>query len=179
MHRGMFAQLLMGVCLAARAGAQSTATQPDTVKPAARAWMSGFSLGLPGSSEGAIPQLFTVGASFTQVRPNHLGGDVSIGTMPYVAAYGLIPIGVRVGLALPVNPVPHVLLIPTGGVSFIGAWSPGGGGALAGVNAGGSAVFYTGQIGMKTSLTLHHFADTHEAVWLFEWGFVSVPAGLP
>src|SRR5690348_11904990 len=100
MYRRIAAQLLTILWLAVRADAQAT-PPADTVKRVASGWMNGFLLGVPGSGSGAIPELFTVGASFTRVHPNHLGGDVSIGTMPYVAAFGVVPIGVRVGLSLP------------------------------------------------------------------------------
>ena len=179
MRTGAAVQVLLALSLAARAGGQATTTPTDTAKPTASGFATGFVLGMPGSGGQFIPQLFTAGVSFTQVRPNHVGADISVGTMPYILAFGALPVGLRVGVDLPVSVVPHVLLIPTAGMSFIGAISPGGGGGLAGVNAGGSAVFYVSRMGLKTSLTMHHFADEPEPVWLFEFGVVSLPAGLP
>src|SRR5206468_7631732 len=100
------------------------------------------------------------------------------GTMPYILSYGVLPLGLRLGVALPVSVAPHLLLIPSTGMSLIGAIGPGGGGGVAGVNAGASAVFHVAQAGLKTSLTLHRFSDTQGPVWLFEVGFVHVPAGV-
>jgi len=173
------AQVLIALCCAARVGAQDTTTsRGDTAKSEPGGMMVGFALGVPGSQDGPIPMLFTAGANFTQVRPNHLGADVSVGTMPYILSFGVVPLGLRVGVALPVSVAPHVLLIPSTGVSLIGAIGPGGGGGLAGANAGASAVFHVQQVGLKTGITWHGFSDMRGTVWLLEFGFVNVPAGV-
>ena len=65
--------------------------------------------------------------------------------------------------------IPAFAQVHVGGAGHVGA----------GVNAGASAVFHVQQVGLKTGITWHGFSDMRGTVWLLEFGFVNVPAGLP
>jgi hypothetical protein len=98
--------------------------------------------------------------------------------MPYVMGLGVLPLGLRAGVALPVSVAPHLLFIPSTGLSLLGIAGPGAVGGTGGVNAGASAVLYAGRVGLKTSLTGHRFTAMRGTVWLFEVAVVGVPANL-
>lgn len=143
-------------------------------------WLIGFSVGLPGYGTETIPQLFTMGAQFTQLSPNRLDADISVGTMPWLFGSGLAALGLRAGLALPIAATQHLLILPSGGVSAIGGASSGGVGAAFGINGGVAAVVLgNSNIGLRTGVTFHHFQGARGALWLAELGVVSVPATFP
>lgn len=162
----------------ATVSASSQQPTPDSVRQP-NGWMAGVALGVPGSREGTVPGLFTLGGTFTQLHLNHLGADISIGTMPYLVSLGVVPIGARLGAALPIVVVPHLLVSPSGGLSIIGLAGPGGATGVIGGNIGVSTVLYAGPVGLKTGMSWHGFTSTQGTVWLFEVGVVHVPVGLP
>jgi hypothetical protein len=136
-------------------------------------WLVGGSFGVPGYGSHPIPELFTIGIHWTQVRPGQPGPDISIGTMPRVLVEGVAVVGLRAGLALPLALSSGPLVLPSGGVSFIGGAGPGGGGGLVGLNAGIAAVVLgTGPTGPRIGVTWHRFQEVRGAVWLVEFGFV-------
>jgi hypothetical protein len=161
--------LLLSLVIGVRADAQ------DSTKIG---WMTGISLGVPGYRHEAIPQAFTFGGNFTRVHPGHLGPDFSIGTMPIAIGFGIVPVGARAGLALPLAVAPHLLVIPSAGASAIAALSPGPAGGLAGLNAGIATVVHAGGGGVRAGITWHGFANMQGAVWLIEFGFVTLPDAL-
>lgn len=158
-------------------GAAPIGAQPvDTLSQARGDWLIGGSFGVPGYRNEPIPELFTIGIHWTQLRPGRLGADFSLGTMPRVLAEGVAVLGVRAGGALPLALAPRVLFVPSAGVSLIGGAGPGGGGGAAGLNAGVAAVIFgTSSAGLRTGITWHRFEDTGGALWLFEVGFAGAP----
>jgi hypothetical protein len=126
-----------------------------------------------------MPELVTIGAQLTRARPGRLGPDFSIGTMPYALVSGLAVVGVRAGLVLPLSVGPGIMLLPSGGLSMVGAATGMGAGALAGFNLGGSAVFESrGPLGTRAGVTWHRFQDSTSGIWLWEIGFVRSPGNL-
>jgi hypothetical protein len=93
--------------------------------------------------------------------------------MPRLLAEGVVVVGVRAGVALPLAIGRDVLLLPSGGASLIGGAGGGGGAALAGFNAGIAAVvFGTSSVGLRTGVTWHRFEGANGTIWLLEVGFV-------
>jgi hypothetical protein len=150
----------------------------DSTATAAGGWMWGGSVGMFGVGQQTAPELLTIGLHWTQVRPGHLGADISVGTIPRVVVEGLVVGAARVGVTLPLSVAPGVLLLPTAGVSLIGGAGPGGAGGATGYNFGGAAVLGTGPVGFRTGVTWHRMDLTSSAVWLIEVGLVSRPSGL-
>lgn len=159
--------------------AQDTATAaPDTMLLQRGVWMNGASIGLPAVGLEVGPELFTIGFHRTRVRSDHPGSDFSIGIMPRFLAEGLIAVGARAGLALPLALSSNAVLLPSAGVSFIGVTGIGGGNALAGLNAGVAALMLDeGMAGVRVGITWHRFREL--TVWLVEFGFMTPSGGEP
>jgi hypothetical protein len=130
------------------------------------------SAGIPGYEREAVPELFTIGLNVSQTRPGRLGADFSIGTMPRALIARAAVLGARAGVVLPIAPTPDILVLPSAGVSLLGGVGEGGAAALAGVNAGIATVIWSGDVGVRTGITWHHFQDARGAIWLVEFGVV-------
>jgi len=134
------------------------------------------SFGVPVVEDEAIPELFTIGINGTQLRPGRLGADFSLATAPRALSEGFLAGVARGGVALPLALSPVVLVLPSAGVSFLGAVGGGGGAGTTGLNAGVAAVFHgAGAAGLRTGVTWHRFVDAERGVWLWEVGLVHVP----
>ena len=152
-----------------RAGAQAESDVDD------HGMLTGVLVGLPGYKGEVVPQAFTIGAQFTRVRVGYPGTDIAIGMMPYAVSVGVIALGMRVGVAVPLAPASGVLVLPSAGASLVGAAGPGGGGGTAGVNFGLATVLLaTPSFGFRTGVTFHGFSDVRGALWLAEVGFVTL-----
>ncbi len=152
----------------------------DTTTPSSGGgWSRGVSVGMPGLGGELRPEMLTVGFNLTQLRPGRIGLDVALGTMPRTLAYGFAAAGVRVGGALPVLVVPGVVLVPSAGVSLMGAAGEGGMAGTYGVQTGLAALIPTsGPLALRASATWHLFPGAREGVWLAEVGLASVPVAL-
>jgi hypothetical protein len=73
---------------------------------------------------------------------------------------------------LPVALTPDVSLLPSAGISLLGVAGADGGTAFGGVNAGLATVLWTGKVGIRTGVTLHHLLNQRGAIWLVELGLV-------
>lgn len=175
--RRMSSAGLFVVLFLAASGARSQT--PDTAADKPAEWLIGMSLGVPGSGSSAVPQLFTAGLQFTQVRAGHIGGDIAIGTMPYLFSSGIFPLGFRGDVTVPIV-MPHLIVLPVAGVSAIGVMSPGGGGGgIGGLNAGIAAIVHSYGMGLRAGVTWHQFMGMNNPVWLAELGFVSIGSDPP
>ncbi len=139
-------------------------------------WLFGASVGVPGYEGEAVPELFTVGVHWTQLRPGRPGVDLAIGTMPRVLAEGFAAVGARAGVALPLALSRGAVLLPSAGVSLLGGVGAGGGGGTTGLNAGVAAVLGpAGGAGLRTGVTWHRFGEAGGGLWLVEVGVVRWP----
>ena len=161
------------VCVFALVARNSDAQHPlADSSTTARDWLVGASVGVPGYESEPVPELFTIGMNFTQMRPGRLGADFAIGTMPRAFAFGAGVLGARAGVVLPIAPSADVLFLPSAGVSLVGGAGEGGGGAIGGFNAGAAMVLWTNDVGFRSGITWHRFQDFRESVWLVEIGIV-------
>ena len=166
--------IALGFLLVVCGPAPVRAQTPDSVRQTGSDWAVGASVGFLNSVQSS-----TLGLNLTQLRPGRLGGDFSIGTMPRVLVEGVVPLGARAGLALPVILDSRVLLVPSAGVSALGVASSSGGGGTVGLNAGMAVmVFGTGSLGLRTGVTFHEFGDIRSRICLLEFGVVSKPKGV-
>ena len=139
-------------------------------------WLGGMSVGVPGYGREAAPELLTIGGNWTQLRDGRVGADFALGTMPRILGEGVLVLGARGGIALPLALAPGVLVLPSAGISAIGGAGAGGAGGIAGVNAGIAAVLFGANgAGLRTGVTWHRFGDADGAIWLWEVGFVRGP----
>jgi hypothetical protein len=136
-----------------------------------RGWISAVSVGVPGTGDAPMPILFTVGANFTQDRPNSLALDAAVGTMPFLIAHGLPAVGARVGVALLLEVVPGLTLVPSAGASFIGMTARSNDAVASGWNAG--FTFLTRDpdgSGLRIGATWHQLDYDRQPLWLIEFG---------
>ena len=160
----------------APASAQNSPPAEGSATSGPRGWLVGASVGVPIVDGAAIPDLFTIGINWTQLRPGRLGADFSLGTMPRALTGGVVAGGARGGVALPLALSRGVLVLPSAGISLLGAAGTGGGEGTTGFNAGLAAVIHgAGSAGLRTGVTWHSFGDAGGAVWLWEVGIVRVP----
>lgn len=171
MHLIRLARVLAGLACAA----PSMAAQ-DTTSTRSGDWLVGASIGLPMYQSDPLPELFTVGVHWTQLRPGELGADISIGILPRAITFGAGVVGARVGAALPLELSPGFLLLPSGGLSLVGGAGNGGIGGAKGVNAGvAGVVLGSRSIGLRGGITWHWFGGIQGSVWLLELGLVDNP----
>lgn len=164
------------VASVASARAQDLPLPRDSTVAVPQPWLVGASIGVPGYGPEPAVTMFTVGAQWTQLDVGRLGADFAVGTAPYAFAKSLVGVGARGGVALPLALSRRVILVPSGGVSLLGAVGHEGGVGSTGFNAGISAVFLRERgTGLRTGLTWHRFRSGREAVWLWEIGFVRGP----
>jgi hypothetical protein len=159
-----------------RATAQSSPLPQDSDGAKPRGWLVGASIGVPAFDGDASPDLFTVAVHGTQLRPGRLGADFELGTMPRALSEGLAVGFARAGVALPVQLSQGVLLLPSAGVSLVGAAGSEDAGGTTGFNAGLAAVLFgAGSVGLRTGVTWHRFGDTGTSLLLGELGLVHIP----
>lgn len=170
--------LLVAPLLASAAdlSAQDVRSAEDSLAAREGGWLAGMSVGVPGYGRQAATELLTVGGNWTRLREGRVGADFALGTMPRILGEGVLVLGARGGIALPVALSPGVLLLPSGGVSLIGGARAGGAGGVAGFNAGIATVLLAPNgAGLRTGVTWHRFGDADRAIWLWEVGFVRGP----
>lgn len=141
-------------------------TGQDSTAVAAGEWRVGGSVGVPGLGREAFPPAFTVGVHFTRVPSTGPGLDLSVGTSPYALARAAFILGARGAITFPVEAGSAVLL-PGGGVSYVGIAANDGDAALGG-HVGAAAI---GAGGLRGGLTVHWFGRETWPVWLLELGY--------
>jgi hypothetical protein len=172
-----FAMVATGGAFPGRAVAQDAPpAAADSTGAERRGSLVGLSVGVPRYEGETVPELFTVGVQWTQLRPGRPGFDFAIGTMPRLLSEGLVVFGARGGVAVPIAPAPGVLLLPSAGVSLLGGVGAGGGAGTSGFNAGlAAAVLPAGGVGLRAGVTWHRFEEAGGGVWLWELGLVRGP----
>lgn len=153
---------------------QDSSTRHDISNDGAT-WVIGASAGLLTTGLSYEEGVGTLGAHFTQIQPGHAGLDISLGIAPRGVQYGVLVAGVRGGVTYPLVPAPGFVLLPTAGVSLLGAATGEGSGGVVGVNVGGAALVGDGDLRLRTSITWHRMKDTNRGIWLIELGFVHFP----
>lgn len=148
----------------------------DSVHQVPSEWLVGGSIGFPGYGLQTSPTMFTVGAHWTQAHVGRLGADFAVGSVPWALANGFAAVGARGGVTVPLPLSERVLLLPSAGVSVLGAVGSGGGVGTTGFNAGIAAMFLKDSgAGLRTGVTWHILHDGASALWLWEVGFVRRP----
>lgn len=134
-------------------------------------WAVGGAVGVPGMT-GAIG-VFSVGVTATQVAPGRVGLDFAAGTLPTSLLDGRLPLGVRLGGALPLTIRQNTSLVPSAGVSLAAQRSQSRWDGGVGLNAGLAMLFESpGTYGFRVGMTVHTFRDVRGGVGLFEMGIV-------
>ena len=139
-------------------------------------WLIGGSIGVPAYAGELAPELLTLGAQWTHVRANRPGADFALGTLPRTLGFGILSVGMRGGVALPLLLAPGVMLLPSTGVSVLGGIGSFGGVGTAGYNFGLSAVYIPPReaLAIRAGATRHTFGSDG-SVWLLEIGVSRAP----
>lgn len=163
--------LFVAALTVSTSAAIATAQDSATARPPASA--VGFLVGLPAYAGQTIGQLATVGVSWTQLHPQRLGADVSLGTAPRAIADGQSAIGARADAVFPLAIAPSVFLLPAAGVSMLAVTSDH---AVLGVNAGVAVMIVKSRsVGFRAGVTVHRFQDDRNLASLVEAGVVWAP----
>jgi hypothetical protein len=163
----MFA--IASACIAAPARAQDTAS---TVRCG---WIVGALVGVPGAQGEVEPALFTLGVGATRLEPNRPGVDLAVGMLPRALEAGVIGIGARLGGGVPVALSRDAFVIPSAGLTAVGAVGAGGGGGMAGFYWGVATVLAAGSVGGRAGVTWHRPFGEGSSIYLIELGLMHVP----
>lgn len=147
---------------------ESTTTRRD-------GWVVGPLVGVPGAGSDYDPSFVTLGVGVTRLSPNRPGLDFAIGTVPRALTEGVIALGARLGPSIPFALSRDGFVIPSLGVSGIGAAASGGAAAIGGYYWGAAALMARGGVGFRAGITWHRPADADLSVWLVEVGVMRVP----
>jgi hypothetical protein len=132
-----------------------------------------MSVGIPGETGGEVyPELFTVGANFTQVGRG-VGADIAVFTVPRMMPEGAMPILGRLGIGLPIaiHSDEESYFVPSAGVFGAGITSGTSGAATGGWYAGMALVALgSGGSGLRAAYNLYGLDGA--GVWHLEIGFV-------
>lgn len=142
---------LIGACLPSVSMAQDSTKRVP--------WLGVLSVGFPHMA----PMLFTIGGNFTRLRPGALSPDFSIGTIPFALVGGVMNVGARAGLALPMQFSTGGVFLPSAGFSTFAAMGAG----VFGTNVG---LALATKKGTRAGLTWHRFPDSDLGVVLLEIG---------
>jgi hypothetical protein len=167
-HRLLIGALLLAADVGLARGQDTTSTRRD-------GWIVGPLVGLPGSGSDYELSLVTLGVGVTRLSPNRPGLDFAIGTVPRLIPEGLFPIGARIGASIPLSLTPDAFLMPSAGLSGVGAVGSGGAAGTGGYYGGIAAVVTRGNVGFRAGVTVHRTPDADLAVWLVEIGVMRVP----
>jgi hypothetical protein len=159
-------------CATTSVGAQETASIRD-------GWIVGPLVGVPGVGGEPFTEAITFGVGGTRLAPNNLGADLAIGLVPRFLADGVLVLGARAGVGIPLALTRDFFLVPSAGLSAVGGLGGGGGGGTGGVYAGGAAVLATGSVGFRAGVTFHKLGDANGSLWLMEFGIMHVPLPSP
>ena len=147
----------------------------DTARTARRGWIVGALVGVPGSEGEVEPALFTLGVGVTRLVPNRPGLDLAVGMIPRVLEAGVIGVGARVGGGVPFALGRDAFVIPSAGLSAVGAAGGGGAGGLAGIYWGVATVLASGSVGGRAGVTWHRPFGEQGSIYLLELGLMRVP----
>ncbi|MCC7052905.1 MAG: hypothetical protein IT355_06520 [Gemmatimonadaceae bacterium] len=157
--------------------ADTIATDPVTPADSGR-WLVGGTIMLPSSSESLDLSFAAIGLTATSLRPNRPGPDFAVVVVPRALGFGVVVGGVRANLSLPIAVSPGVWLVPSGGLTLLGALGSSGAtgahglnGALALIVARRSAGAASSSVGLRVALSRHRFGDADHFTML-EAGFV-------
>lgn len=143
-------------------------------------WLVGGSVGFPGFGGQTVPWRYaTLGLNAMYVRAGSIGAEIAMGTVPGLLNEGVVTFGVRGGVSLPLAVARGMLLVPSGGLSMMGAFDSEAGGGAYGYHLGGAAVIGTGRWRTRVGVTRHvlGMGTDDPAVWLLEIGMVGMPRG--
>jgi hypothetical protein len=175
LHRTLIVSSALIVLSTARASSQSTGSSGDSVPRQLSGTLFGASIGMAGLGRETFPELLTLGLQWTQAEAGRPGLDFSLGTAPRAFFEGGAVLGARGGFALPLVLSPRIVVLPSGGGTFIAVAGSEVLAAMSGFNTGLGLVVLTRSRGFRTGITWHWLEEDSAPLWLWEFGVVSLP----
>lgn len=172
---------LVSVVLLSLAGhpANAGAQHDSTASPSQRNWIAGGTAMFPGGMRSADASVLGLGITATSARPNRIGPDFAVVAFPRGLQAGALVGGIRANIGIPITLGPNVTVVPSAGVSLVGAIGVIGGGGLAGWNSSVSLLLFAtprtdaaSSTGLRIAMAGHQFFGAGEGVRFLEVGFV-------
>lgn len=179
-RRSTLARALAAASLASALYALPLRAQEADSLPPVSTWAVGGTVMMPRAAGSTDLSLTAIGLSAGSLRPNRIGADLAFVVIPYSLAFGALAGGVRANFALPIAVAGNALVVPSGGVSLLGAAGSGGFGGVAGVNGTVAVIFFNrplsepgGSLGLRIAVAAHRFGQSGDAsLRMLEVGFV-------
>lgn len=172
-------RLVAAVVACALLAIPAVAQQADSLPLAASTWMVGGTIMVPhvgGSVDGSLSAL---GLSVGTLRPNTLGADLAFVVLPRGLQAGVLAGGVRANVALPIGIGGRALLVPSAGLSLLGAVGIGGVGGIRGLNGTMALIIFNRPMpgpgpsyGLRIALAQHRLGNDDGGLQMIEVGFV-------
>ena len=178
MHRLAAASLAFAASTVSTAACAQEMTSTDSTK--SRSSMIGGTIMIPQVSGRSGAEFTAVGLTVSPARPNRLGAELAFVVVPYALGFGVVAGAVRANIGLPIRLGPNMLLVPSAGLTLLGALGSGVGGGRRGVN-GTVALVYgfdstqasASSIGLRAALAFHRFGSSDDGgIRMFEIGIV-------
>jgi hypothetical protein len=119
------------------------------------------------------PLALTLGVNFTQDRFSRPVVDAAVAVMPLTMMFGVVPVAARLGVALPMETIDGLALVPQVGGTTLLVAAPGDAGMLTGWYSGFALTTRDRKGGgVRLGVTWHRFRrESENPVWLAEIGF--------
>lgn len=170
-------QFVVALCCISTIARAQEAPPPDS----GSRWMIGGTIMMPRADGGFSGEFTFVGVTTATAKPGHPGVDMAFVLAPRALTAGLLLVGVRANVALPIPIGRHAVVTPSAGVSMLGALGGFGvGGGTAGYNGALAVVVFdkpfedrTPSIGFRAALAQHRFGSGESGtVRMLEIGLV-------
>lgn len=171
-------RLVAAVVVCALRAIPAVAQQTDSVPLAASPWMVGGTVMVPQAGGSVDASLSALGLSVGTLRPNTLGADLAFVVLPRGLQAGVLAGGMRANVALPIGIGRRALLVPSAGLSLLGAVGVGGVGGIRGLNGTMALIVFdrpTSEPGSSYGLRIalaHHRFSSDGGLQMLEVGFV-------
>lgn len=149
-----FARLAALTLLGLACGTRTAAQQDSTTSPdAPRPWQLGGTVMVPNGLDSFDVTFSAIGLTGTSARPNRICPDVAVVIVPQALQVAALLGGVRANLGTPLTIAPTVTLVPSAGLTLLGAVGGGGGGGTYGSNRTLAMLVFSALKPGTTSLT--------------------------
>jgi hypothetical protein len=149
----------------------------DTASESSSDLMWTISVGVPTWENKLVGEAFTFGFGATQLKPYRPGADFALQVMPWGFVYGAVVLIGRAGLVYPLRVAPRFFVVPSLGLTGVGAGGSAGAAAVGGSYAGVAiaASSKVTQTGLRLGLTRHFLNAVRDPIWQFELGATYTP----
>lgn len=146
------------------------AQEADSLALASSSWMLGGTIMMPNVGNSVDGTFSALGLSAGTLRANRVGADLAFVLLPRGLQAGVLAGGARANLALPIGIGGRALLVPSAGLSLLGAVGVGGAGGIRGLNGTMGLIVFDRPIsdpgpsyGVRIAIASHRFGNADES----------------